>query len=140
MKTINLRDYYPHYKGNKTVEVPDEIADLLEDYERKEESYHRCLRRFHVFFSLDEGDDVERRALVHGRSPLDILEEQRTTAILYRNIAKLPEKQGRRIYAHFFLGMSQSEIARLEGCHRSTVKESIDSGLIALEKLLEKFS
>ena len=116
------------------------IADLVEDFERKEESYRRCLRRFHVSFSLDEGDDIERRALVHGRSPLDILEEQRTTAILYRNIAKLPEKQGRRIYAHFFLGMSQSEIARLEGCHRSTVKESIDSGLIALEKLLEKFS
>ena len=43
MKQINLRDYYPHYKEDKIVEVPDEVAALLEDLDRKEESYLRYL-------------------------------------------------------------------------------------------------
>ena len=29
MKEINLRDYYPFYTNDLTVEVPDEVADLL---------------------------------------------------------------------------------------------------------------
>ena len=33
----------------------------------------------------------------------------------------VPKKQGRRIYAHYFLGISKSEIARLEHCHKSTI-------------------
>lgn len=37
MKQINLRDCYPHYKEDKIVEVPDEVAALLEDLDRKEE-------------------------------------------------------------------------------------------------------
>ena len=37
MKTINLRDYYPHYKEDEFYEVPDAIADLLREFERKGE-------------------------------------------------------------------------------------------------------
>ena len=132
MKQINLRDYYPHYKEDKIVEVPDEVAALLEDLDRKEESYLRYLRRYGAFFTFDLGDIKE--------SPIDILEQQRTLSLLYQGLAKLPKKQGRRIYAHYFLGISKSEIARLEHCHKSTICESIDSGLTALEKFFEKFS
>ena len=43
MKTINLRDYYPHYKEDEFYEVPDAIADLLREFERKEKNYIRAL-------------------------------------------------------------------------------------------------
>ena len=60
MKQINLRDYYPHYKEDKIVEVPDEVAALLEDLDRKEESYLRYLRRYGAFFTFDLGDIKEK--------------------------------------------------------------------------------
>ena len=125
MKQINLRDYYPHYKEDKIVEVPDEVAALLEDLDRKEESYLRYLRRYGAFFTFDLGD-IKEKDMPFQKSPIDILEQQRTLSLLYQGLAKLPKKQGRRIYAHYFLGISKSEIARLEHCHKSTICESID--------------
>ena len=31
MTIINLRRYYPHYPKDKFIEVPDEVADALEE-------------------------------------------------------------------------------------------------------------
>lgn len=97
MKQINLRDYYPHYKEDKIVEVPDEVAALLEDLDRKEESYLRYLRRYGAFFTFDLGD-IKEKDMPFQKSPIDILEQQRTLSLLYQGLAKLPKKQGRRIY------------------------------------------
>ena len=36
MKKINLRDYYPFYTNDTTVEVPDEVAALLREYKLAE--------------------------------------------------------------------------------------------------------
>ena len=102
MKQINLRDYYPHYKEDKIVEVPDEVAALLEDLDRKEESYLRYLRRYGAFFTFDLGD-IKEKDMPFQKSPIDILEQQRTLSLLYQGLAKLPKKQGRRIYAHIKL-------------------------------------
>ena len=35
---------------------------------------------------------------------------------LHAAIASLPNKQAKRIYAHFILGMTKQDIARAEGC------------------------
>lgn len=43
-----------------------------------------------------------------------------------------------RIYAHFFLGMSNADIARLEGCDITSVRDGIKRGLRQLEKYFEK--
>ena len=36
MAIINLRRYYPHYPKDKFLEVPDEVADALEEGRRME--------------------------------------------------------------------------------------------------------
>ena len=36
MKAINLKDYYPYYTQDMYIEVSDELAQLLEHFERKE--------------------------------------------------------------------------------------------------------
>ncbi len=54
-------------------------------------------------------------------------------------IASLPDKQAKRIYAHFFLGMSKTAIARAEGVSKVSVSESIERGLCTIEKFLKKF-
>ena len=52
-------------------------------------------------------------------------------------IASLPDKQAKRIYAHFILGMTKQDIARAEGVHEKVVRVAIERGLRRLEKILK---
>lgn len=140
MKEINLRDYYPHYTTDKYVEVPDEVFAILENFKRQEESYQRSLRRYKAFYSLDADNGIEKGILLEQPSPFELLEQQRMIALLYQGLATLPDKQRQRIYAHYFLGMSKTAIARQEGCDPSSVRDSIKRGLVRLEKYFEDFS
>lgn len=140
MKEINLRDYYPFYTNDMTVEIPDEVADLLREYKLAEAAYILRTYRHKAYFSLDYDTNVERDALVIVLTPAEILEQKEESDRLYQAIATLPEKQRNRIYAHFFLGMSKSEIAKAEGIHRSRITRSINAGLRNLEKFLKEIS
>ena len=140
MKKINLRDYYPFYTTDTIVEVPDEVADLLHEYKLNEAAYILRTYRHKAYFSLDYDANVERDALVIVLTPADILERKEENARLYQALASLPEKQRNRIYAHYFLGMSKSDIAKAEGTHKSRITRSINAGLRSLEKFLEELS
>ena len=139
MKEINLRDYYPFYKEDIFVEVPDEIALLLREYELLEEAYRIRTYRYKAFYSLDYAGGIERDlAALEQKSPYDILERNYDMEQLYRGLASLSEKQRQRIYAHYFLGMSKADIARAEDSSVNSVKDSIRRGIRNLEKFLKK--
>ena len=139
MKRINLRDYYPFYSKDTVVEVPEEVALLLREYELLEEAYRIRTYRYKAFYSLDYAGGIERdlAALVQ-KSPYDILERNYDTEQLYRGLASLSEKQRQRIYAHYFLGMSKADIARAEDSSVNSVKDSIRRGIRNLEKFLKE--
>ena len=59
---------------------------------------------------------------------------------LLSQIASLPDKQARRVYAHFFLNMESSEIAQRENVEKSCVNKSIKHGLKELTKCSNIFS
>ena len=138
MKRINLRDYYPLYTQDTIVEVPDEVADLLREYKLAEAAYFLRTYRHKAYFSLDYDVNVERDVLNAQPSILEILEQRYMTELLYKGLASLSEKQRQRIYAHYFLGMSKTEIARAERSSVNSVKDSIRRGLRSLEKFFEK--
>ena len=138
MKEINLRDYYPFYTTDITVEVPDEVADLLHEYKLNEAAYILRTYRHKAYFSLDFDANVERDVLIVQPSPLEILEQRRMTETLYKGLATLSEKQRQRIYARYFLGMNNSAIARAEGCEITSVRDSIKRGLRQLKKYFDK--
>lgn len=140
MKEINLRDYYPFYTQDMIVEVPDEVAALLRKSKLDEAAHFLRTYRHKAYFSLDYDVNVERDALVIVLSPLDIMEKKEENARLYQALAALPEKQRNRIYAHFFLGMSKTDIAKAEGTHKSRITRSINAGLRSLEKFLKELS
>ena len=141
MKEINLREFYPEiYKTDLFISLPDEVVDVLVEYQRKEVAYRRRTYRHKAYFSLDYDASVERDALVIVLTPAEILEQKEENARLYQALASLPEKQRNRIYAHFFLGMSKSEIAKAEGTHKSRITRSINAGLRSLEKFLKEIS
>ena len=64
-------------------------------------------------------------------------ERKVTAEQLHAAIASLPDKQAKRIYAHYILGMSKAEIARAEGVAENAVKDAIGRGLKRMEKYLK---
>lgn len=136
MAKINLRDYYPFY-DDFFIEIPDEVNAALLGAERLEHNYIR--RRFYnkAHYSLDAGDGIERDILFVSLTPCEICERKMTAEQLHAAIASLPDKQGKRIYAHYILGMSKLDIARAEGVNESAVRDSIERGLKNMEKFLK---
>ena len=139
MKRINLRDYYSFYDYDFFIEVTDKLAELLMLFGRKDHAdYERC-RVYRAYYSLDANDGIERDFTLLVMSPEEIYEKKLSRQELYAAINSLPEKQAKRIYAHFFLGMSKAEIARFEGVSKMAVVLSIEKALKNMENFLKKF-
>lgn len=137
MKKINLKDYYAHITKDTYIDVPDEVFNIFEDYRKAEQAYQSRIRYHKSYYSLDRGDGIEHSALFVSLSPDEIYERKLTNEHLHAAIAALPDKQAKRIYAHYFLGMSITTIAKAEGVNKSQVSRSIIRGLTHLEKYLK---
>lgn len=80
---------------------------------------------------------VENAALHVSESPEEICVQNEAKRELYAAMRKLPNKQQRRIYAYFFMDMSMTEIAAVEGVGCATISQSIHAGIRNLEKSLK---
>lgn len=139
MKEINLRKFYPEiYKEDYIVTLPDEVVEVLMDAKRKETAHRIRTYRYKAYYSLDQGDNIEREMRHHVPSVQEIIEKNMEEEKLYAALARLPEKQRKRVYAYYILGIKQSDIAKMEGTSVSTVHESIRRGLRRLEKIMKK--
>lgn len=139
MKKINLRDYYPFYTSDTFIELPDELVAVFDAYNKAESTYNRQKYRYKAQYSLDRGDGIEHNILFVSLSPDEIYERKLTTEQLHAAIAALPDKQAKRIYAHYFMGLSKTAIANAEGVSKVTIGESIQRGLKSIEQYLKKF-
>ena len=139
MTIINLRKFYPWYKRDELVEVPDEVAAVLVDSLRLEHNYIERVRRNKAYYSLDTGDGIEREACYINMSPHEIYEHELLHCHVCQALNSLPELQGRRVEAYYLRGMSMTAIARAEGVVISSVSESIGRGVGEIKKYLKKF-
>ncbi len=137
MAKINLRDYYPFYNADFFVEIPDEVAAVLAEAERLERNYIRRMFWNKAQYSLDADDGIEHDALFVSLSPCEVYERKVTAQELHAALNALPNKQGRRVYAHYLLGLSKAEIARAEGVSEKNVRQSISRALRSMEKFLK---
>ena len=141
MEKINLRDYYPdYYTTDHIIKVPDEVAALMDSSERAEAAYYLRRYRHKAYYSLDRSDGIEHDILFVSLSPCEIYERKVTVEQLHAAIAALPDKQAKRIYAHYFLGMSEAEIARSERVNKSQITRSISKALKNIELFLKSRS
>lgn len=139
MTRINLRDYYPHNKSDFFIEVTETVAESLKQFNQKEHSDYERRRIHRAYYSLDAGDGIEGDVAFLILSPEEIFERKLNNQELYAIINSLPEKQAKRIYAHFFLDMSKTQIAQIEGVGESTIRDSINRGLQNMGKFIKKF-
>lgn len=139
MQTINLRDYYPSiYTSDYFIEVPDEVEDIFITSKRNEAAYHSRKYYNKAQYSLDRDDGIEHHILNSEPSVEDIYERDLTTKQILAAIDALPDKQARRIYAHYFLGVSKPAIAKAEGVNVQVVRKSIQRGLRNIGYYLKK--
>lgn len=137
MTTINLRDYYPFYTHDCFIDVPDEVVELFKEFDRKEAAYRLRTYRHKAYYSLDRNDGIEHEALFVSLSPHELYERKVSMQELHAAISSLPDKQAKRVYAHFILGMSQTDIAKAEGVSKMAVSYSIERALKSMEKYLK---
>lgn len=135
MAKINLREFYP-INTDCMIDIPNEVAAVLCEAERQEHNYIRRMYWNKAHYSLDAGDGIEHEALFVSLSPCEIYERKLTMEQLYNALNSLPDKQGRRVYAHFILGISQTEIARAEGVSVNVVSVAIERGLKNMKNIL----
>ena len=109
MAIINLRDYYPFYTSDCFMEVSDEVAEMFKEFDRKEAAYRLRTYRHKAYYSLDRDDGLEHEAVFVALSPHELYERKVTMQELHAAIASLPDKQAKRIYAHFILGMTKQD-------------------------------
>ena len=136
---INLREYYPFYDDDCFIEVEDIIAMSLQSFELFEKAYQKRIKRHKAFFSLDRNDGIERKSILFVLDPSEIYERKIINQALYTALKSLSDKQARRIYAHYFLGMSKAAISKMEGISEHTVRDSIKRGLNNLKRNLKNF-
>ena len=134
---INLRDFYPYYTCDAFVEVSDEIGAVLLESKREEKNYIDRLGYHKAYYSLDRGDGIENDAVDKPMTPEDAYIHKAVMAELYAAFASLPDKQAKRIYAYYFLGLTESAIAKSEGVSVASVSESIQRGLRNMETFLK---
>ena len=137
MTTINLRDFYYYYTQDEIVEVSDEVAEAMFEAERLEYNYVKRVRYNKAYYSLDADDGIECEACYINLSSHEIYELKLMRCRLCCALNSLPETQGRRIEAHFILGMSKVDIAQNEGVRESAVRESIERGLQNMKKYMK---
>ena len=147
MKKINLRALFPECKLDCYIEVPEadvdayiaalnkDIVNIYIKAQRAKNAYQRRLFWNQAYYSLDAGDGIEDETVEISPPPYEVLEQEVMREQIYDALNRLPDKQRKRVYAHFFLGMSKAEIARAEGVNESVVRMSIKRGLNSLEKL-----
>ena len=139
MAIINLRDYYPFYTSDCFMEVSEEVAGIFKEFDRKEAAYRLRIYRHKAYYSLDRDDGLKHEAVFVSLSPHELYERKISMQELHAAISSMPDKQAKRTYAHFILGMTKKDIARAEGVDEKVVRMAIERGLKNLEKYLKKF-
>ena len=138
MTTINLKDFYYWYTQDQFIEVSDEVAEVFVSDARHEMAYQRRLSRHKAQYSLDCDDGIEYSACLHEPTPQELLERMELFCHLCVALNSLPETQGRRVDACVILGKSYREVAMAEGVSKTSVQESVQSGLATMRKYLKK--
>ncbi len=139
MTTINLKDFYAWYTHDEYIEVSDEVAAELRADKLYEAAYQRRVIRNKAQYSLDCDDGIEYSACLSEPTPQELLERMERFYYLWNALNSLPEAQGRRVDACVILGKSYREVALKEGVSKTSVQESVRSGLENMRKYLKKY-
>lgn len=127
---------YKTANGNEIcVEVSTSVKELLEQSDRQIQSQRRQDRRYLDFTPLTD-EYLDNSLLGAYEDTADLLERMERNNRLHKAIDKLTEKQRRRLYLHFFRGLTIKQIATFENVDRRAIAYSIRQAINALKKMI----
>ena len=142
MKRINLKKYYyPLYETDTFIELPDEIADAIEEEHRMEHNSERRLQGHTYSFDCSPG--LEYHFLEQAPSAEDAFlaeelrrekEEQNDLMLrrLQEALATLTPMQKRRLEARFAAAMKYREIADEENVSMTSITTTVRDSVLKL--------
>ena len=116
------------------MEIDKTLFDAFDSFELDDVSFMNEVDR-HYEQSEQTEQSLSRRAAQPQKSVEDAVFQRAEADKLHQAIAKLPEKQRRRLVLYYFEGLTYQQIAEMEGCVFQVVAKSIR----AAEKNLKKF-
>ena len=142
--TTGLGTAQPHYflafvdstGTEQCVEIDKALFDAFDRSELDDISFMNEVDR-HYEQSEQTEASLNRRAAQPQESVEETVFQRVEVEILRQSIAKLPEKQRRRLVLYYFGGFTYEQIAETEGCTVMPVKRSIDAAIENLKNFFE---
>ncbi len=118
------------------IEVSKEVFDIFNDSELKDLSqlneYDRHIEHNEILENKLNARSVKKSILID-----ELVEKKEEQETLINTINSLSKVQKRRIIAYYFRNKNLREIAESEGCSIMSVKESLDSAIKKMQKILK---
>ena len=141
--TTGLGTAQPHYflafvdstGAEQCVEIDKTLFDVFDRSELDDISFMNEVDR-HYEQSEQTEASLNRRAAQPQESVEDTVFQRVEVETLRQAIAKLPEKQRRRLALYYFGGCTYEQIAEMEGCKYQAVQDAIYAALKNLKKFL----
>ena len=131
---------YIKFKDSKdilqVVEVSKEIHDVFNEYELLDTRHMHEYDR-HIEHSELLDSTLYKRSINDKYNLEEDVEDKIIREELLNAINELTETQKRRLNLYYFEGKTLKEISSIDNCSITSVKESIDSGIEKIEKLIK---
>ena len=117
------------------MEIDKTLFDVFDRFELDDISFMNEVDR-HYEQSEQTEQSLNRRAAQPQESVEEAVFQRAEVETLRQAIAKLPEKQRRRLVLYYFGDFTYEQIAKMEGCKYQTVQDTIYAALKNLKKFL----
>ena len=131
--------FYLFFKGcdgvKRWMEIDRTLFDAFNEFELDDLSFFNEVDRHYEQSEVTEAT-LNRRAAKPQESVEETISQQIEVDKLHQAIARLPEKQRRRLVLYYFGEFTYEQIADMEGCSHPAVIKSISSALKTLKNFL----
>ena len=142
--TTGINTDTPHYylsfvdsnNMERCIEIDKPLFNAFDRFELEDISFMHKVDKHYERTEQTEAS-LNKRAVKPQESVEEIVSQRIEADKLHQAIARLPEKQRRRLVLYYFGEFTYEQIADMEGCTIMPVKRSIDAAIKKLKKLLE---
>ncbi|MBQ9944776.1 MAG: sigma-70 family RNA polymerase sigma factor [Clostridia bacterium] len=134
---INLKEHYFFCDQDEYVDITEEIHQVIKEDERRENAYRFKQHYHHATYTLSRDDENHYSRIQEGPLLEEEVEVRYINQKLHEALSLLTSTQLRRVYAHFYRGLTYEKIAKQEGVCSSAVKKSVKQALKKMKKLLK---
>ena len=114
-------------------EVFNEVQEQLrEDYRQFRSDYA------HIEHTYLEPEEIDKKSSIRIQAAEDEVLRRELDDEIVRAITSLPKAQKRRLLLYYTVGLTEKEIARIDGCSQQAINFSIARAKTTVRKILKK--